>query len=287
MASESEEQARCSVAGTAVVRRRPSVLVMKLPLKAAGATLDLGLARSRTQREAAAGWLRGLGADHVEIGEPHFADQAEMDQATRIRAVTAAARPRRPGADAPAADAARGVRVVLTATWDISRLSADEVLLLLDRLRFESAPPAPPAEPAEEQPAWTDPAEAVMRVMQQFTEPPAENLAPQFLFVTRLAADEVERATADALAAARRSADLVARAAGRRVVGLSSVIGHRAAVPDGRHDQMVERNRCAALLAGTTFVLREGDVVADDPRAVDVVVTLNATFTLGHPAPAE
>src|SRR5262245_50190974 len=60
VASESEEQTRCSVAGTAVVRRRPSVLVMKLPLKAAGATLDLGLARSRTQREAAAGWLRGL-----------------------------------------------------------------------------------------------------------------------------------------------------------------------------------------------------------------------------------
>lgn len=282
MADDPVKRPTCMATGTAVVRRRPSVLLMKLPLKTGGATLDLGLALSRTRREAAANWLRGLGAARVEIGEPHFADQAEMDQATRIRLATAKHRPRMPGAEAPDEEPDRGVRVVLTATWDIAGLSADEALLLLDRLRFESAPPPPaePAEGAEEPAAWVDPAQMIQQMMRQMTEPPAEDSAPQFLFVTRLGEDDLTRATADALVAARATAERLARAAGLTVAGLSGIISTRCGPPDGRQDQMMERMRCAGLLAGTSFESREGDVVSDDPRAVEVAVSVGAGYAL-------
>lgn len=282
MADDAAKRTTCMATGTATVRRRPSVLLMKLPLKTSAATLDLGLAQSQTRREAAANWLRGLGADRVDAGEPHFPDQAEMDQATRIRVATAKNRPRLPGAEAPPAEPDRGVRVVLTATWDISGMSADEALLLLDRLRFESAPP-PPAESvesADELQPWSDPTQIMQAMMRQMTEPPAEDLAPQFLFITRLADDDLARATADALAAARASAGRLARAAGLNVGGLASIHVSRSGPPDGRHDQLMERHRCAALLAGTSFDPREGDVVSDDPRAVDVGVSVSATYVL-------
>ncbi|HYH66819.1 MAG TPA: hypothetical protein VD866_19150 [Urbifossiella sp.] len=282
MADDPAKRTTCMATGTAVVRRRPSVLLMKLPLKTGGATLDLGLALSRTRREAAANWLRGLGAARVEIGEPHFADQAEMDQATRIRLAMAKHRPRMPGAEAPDEEPDRGVRVVLTATWDIGGLSADEALLLLDRLRFESAPPPPaePAEGAEEPAAWVDPAQMIQQMMRQMTEPPAEDLAPQFLFVTRLGDDDLARATADALAAGRAAAERMARAAGLTVAGLASIHFSRSGAPDVRPDQLMERHRCAALLAGTSFEPREGDVVSNDPRAMDVGVSVSATYVL-------
>ena len=72
--AEAERRATVSGDGTATVWERPHLLVMTLPLRAAEATLDLGLAKLRASRDEAAGWLRRLGAARVEPGEPHFAD---------------------------------------------------------------------------------------------------------------------------------------------------------------------------------------------------------------------
>src|SRR5262249_18795967 len=113
-----------SSSGTATVRQRPALMLVKVRLRAAEATLDLGLAKLKQHREATSRWLTGLGAARVEVGEPHFADQADKDPMSQMQAATARALRRRPGVPAPEPDK-RGVSLVLTAVWEIGSMSAE------------------------------------------------------------------------------------------------------------------------------------------------------------------
>jgi uncharacterized protein YggE len=119
--------------------------------------------------------------------------------------------------------------------------------------------------------------------MAQAAEPP-EDRAPKFLYVARLDDEQLARATAEAYAAARRTAERLAQGAGRRLGELASLSeGH--ARPDMRPDRLMEQQRCAALLAASGYEPREGEVVSDDPRAVEVTVAVHASHHL-EPAAA-
>ncbi|MFO0851076.1 MAG: hypothetical protein U0871_21350 [Gemmataceae bacterium] len=141
--------ATVSTHATATVRLRPAVLVMVARGRAAAATLELGLAEVKRWAADAGRRLTRLGAARVAVGEPHPDDCADPDPMAGIRREARTRLPRTP--DAPPADRP-GVNVTLTATWDIAGSSAEEVLLLVDRLRFDAAvdaepPAAPPAPP--------------------------------------------------------------------------------------------------------------------------------------------
>src|SRR5262245_11678536 len=130
MAETTASRTTVSSTGAVTVRQRPSLLLMKVRVRAAEATLELGLARLTEQCESTSRWMSRLGAVRVECGEPHFADQAEQDAATRARSAAARAmRKLTPGAK-PARHE-RGVRGVLTAVWEIGSLSAEETLVLV------------------------------------------------------------------------------------------------------------------------------------------------------------
>lgn len=272
-------QATIMGGGAVTVRQRPSLLLMKFPFRAAEATLELGLAKLEGQRRSAEQWLKGLGAVRVEFGEPHFADQAEMDPHARARALAAKALKKRP-AKGSAGVRAPGVRVVLTAVWDIASMSAEETLKFLDRLRFEAAEDTGAAETAEESPPWTSPEEQLRQMASQLAQPPEVDDGPQFLFVAQLGEEQLAKASVDAFAEAQRNAERLARAAGMRLAGLPSLHFRGSTVADGRHDKMMERQRCAALLAGSSYDLRENEIVSDDPRSAEFTVSVNVTYAL-------
>src|SRR5262245_9114330 len=131
----------------ASVRLRPALVLMLVRVRAAEATLELGLADLKQRCADAVRRLTRLGATRVETGEPHEDDRADPDPMARVRA---AATPRRRRPADGALPERRGVNVTLTATWEIAGLSAEEVLGLVDRLRFDAAAdadaPEPPAE---------------------------------------------------------------------------------------------------------------------------------------------
>lgn len=52
------------------------------------------------------------------------------------------------------------------------------------------------------------------------------------------------------------------------------------AAADGRHDKLMERQRCAALLAGSSYDLRENEIVSDDLRSAEFTVSVNVTYSL-------
>jgi len=265
-----------STSGTATVRLRPALLLMLLRVRAAEATLDLGLAEVKQRCADAVRRLTRLGAARVEAGEPHEDDRAEPDPMARMRAA-ALQRLRRP-AEAPLPER-RGVNVLLTATWDIAGRPAEEVLLLIDQLRFDAAtdgdPPAPPADP----PPWSGPEEQLRAMLAQAATPPPEDRSPKFLYVARPGDEQLARALEEAYGSARRAAERLAHAAGHRLGELSS-LNSAPGVRDGRPDQLLERQRCAALLAASSHEPREGEVVSEDLRALEVTISVHATYHL-------
>lgn len=275
-----------SGSGSATVRQRPSVLLMLVRLRAAEATLELGLARLKERREATARWLGRLGAARADCGEPHFDDQTDKDPVAKMRALAGraprAGRKKPPGTD-DRPD--RGVNAVVTGVWDIAALSPEEVLVLVDRLRFEAAADAGAGETPDEAPPWEGQADPIQQqiqemVLAQLQQPAGPDTGPQFLFVSRLGDEVREAALAEAFARARRNAERAARAAGRMLGDLVSAhvsAGHGAEL---RPDRLLDRQRCAALLAGSTYELGEYESASDDPRPGEFTVTVNATFAL-------
>jgi hypothetical protein len=275
MADATPPRVTVSGSGTVTVRQRPALLLMKLRLRAAEATLELGLAKLKQLREGAAVWLKRLGAERVEFGEPHFAETAEKDPMAAAQAA-ATKRFRKP----PAGDRKREVCLVVTALWPIAALSPDDVLLLVDRLRFESTDDTGPAEAAEELPSWASPEEQVREMMSRLQQPPPDDPSPQFLFVARLDPERAEAAGAEAYALACRNAQRLARVAGQRVGRLSSVRFDPHTQHTVRTDKMMDRQRCAAILSGCAYDPTDDELVSDDPRPAEFRVGVSVTYLL-------
>ncbi len=275
-------RARVTVTANVPIRQRPTLLLMVVRVRAAEATLDLGLTEVKKRAGEAAHRLGRLGASSVEIGEPHADEQAEPDPMAKMRAAAMPRARRRSGEGTPAER--RGVNVFLTAMWDISTLPADEALQLVDRLRFEAAadaaehPPEPPAAAAQ----WAGPEEQLremMAQMAQLTQPPPADLSPQFLFVARLTDVQYGKAAAEAVATARQKAERLAHATGRRLGDLVSLHTGPFGL-DTRSDVLMERQRCMAWLASSSYHLLDGEAVSESLRAAEFNVNVNATFYL-------
>jgi hypothetical protein len=74
-------------------------------------------------------------------------------------------------------------------------------------------------------------------------------------------------------------AERLAHAAGRRL-GELSALNSSPYGGDSRADRLMERQRCAALLGASSYDLREGEVVSEDSRAVEMTVSVHATHHL-------
>jgi hypothetical protein len=276
--SDAPSQTRVMCSSTVTVRQRPSLLLMKVPLLAAEATLELGLTRLKKQCEAASRWLQRLDPLRVEFGEPHFAGQADLDPMKQLRAATRVALRQR-AAKTSSRERKRDVIVVLTALWPIAGMSAEETLVFVDRLQFEAATDAGAPEPAEECPPAT-PEEQVQEMMAQLAEPPTVDRGPQFLFIAQLGEEPLAKATTEAFTLARQNAERLAWAMGMRLGKLGSV-HHTIGGPEpGRPDKLLKGQRCAAILAGSAYDLGENEIVSDDPQSAAFTVKVNLHYQL-------
>jgi hypothetical protein len=250
---------------------------MKVQVRAAEATLELGLADLKKQCEATAQWLRRLGAGRVAVGEPTFADQVGKDP---MQQAMRAARALRGRPATPAAVPKREVAAVLTATWEIAAMSVEQVLVLVDRLRFEAAGDAAGDEGPEELPPWASPEEQMQRMMAQIHQPPPEDRGPHFLFVARLGDDQLEKAYAGAFTLARRQAERLARAAGMRLGALATIHASPGLAGAVRHNQLVDQQRCLGILADCDYNLADDEVASDDPRPIEFPISVNVSYYL-------
>lgn len=269
-----------SCSGAVTVRQRPALLLMKVRLRAAEPTLELGLAKLKKQGEATSQWLKRLGAERVDFGEPHFADQADTDPIQKMRAMAAKSLRKRPASGA-SEERPHGVCVVLTAIWPVAAMSAEDILVLVDRLRFEVAEEdSDEAEAPEALPPWASPEEQMQAMMTQMQQP-ADDDTPQFVFISRLGEEQREKAIAEALARARQNAERLARAAGLRLGPLQMLHHMSGGLIDGsRPDKLMDRQRCLGMLAGSSYDLGEHEIVSDDLRSAEFTITVSANYSV-------
>lgn len=265
-----------SASHTAVIRTRPTILLMIGRLRASAANLEQALTIVKQRYHDTAMRLARLGAQAVEQGEPHLDDRADPDPMARVRAAVIS-RHRQPLNDALPDQP--GVNITLTGKWDISTLSVEETLILVDQLRFDAAAdvdikskPAPIA-------TWQNPEAQIRDMMAKLSAPPPIDLSPQFLYIARPSDEQLSKATSEAYAAAEKLANRLANAAGRTVAELAS-INLTQSQSETRPDRIMERQRCAALLESSTFQMTESDCVSEDARMVDLKITVHTTFYL-------
>jgi Protein of unknown function (DUF541) len=262
-----------STDATVVMRQRPAVLLMIARVRAAEATLDLGLAEVHRQSADTVRRLTRLGAEQAWAGDPHPDDQADPDPVARMRAVAARIRPPTAAlADRP------GVNIAVAATWNVSELSSEGVLALVDRLGFDSAADTKVPDPPDAPLPWADPTEVFQQMMTRAADPP-DDRSPKFLYIVRPTEEQLAQATAEAYRAARRQAERLAGAAGLRVGAVSS-LSYSYAGAGGRPDLLLAHQRCAALLAAVGYTLGDGEVASEDPRAAEVRVSVLAVHHL-------
>jgi hypothetical protein len=177
-----------------------------------------------------------------------------------------------------------GVCVVLTAIWDVAAMSAEEILVLVDRLRFEVADDTTEeTDGPDPLPPWASPEEQMQAMVTQMQEPPADDDTPQFVFISRLSDEQRERALSEAMNRARQNAERLARAAGLNL-GTPQMLHHMASgfMDTSRPDKMMDRQRCLGLLAGSSYDLGEHEIVSDDLRAAEFTISVNVSYSVGQ-----
>jgi len=268
-----------TTSGTYTLRLRPAKLFLFLRLRVEQATRELGLVALRRESNDTRQRLERLGAELVALGEPHEDEQAESDPYARHHAeITKRFSP----PDEETLPERPAVNALLRAVWDISTLSPEQVLMLVDRLRFESAvdperaaPLPPPQTPEEIRDSWSS-------KLRKQLGPNEPDLSAKFLYLARPTDEEVVAALATAYARAREIADQSARAIGRHLGELKSLITnidathHRAA-------RFLESQCSAALLTASDYVPQPNDIVSDNSRAVEFAVSVTATHDITGP----
>lgn len=263
------------------VRTRPSTLLLKTRLRVDGATLELRLEKLKKLCQMTAEWLKRLGAKQVDFGDPYFSSQASKDPLKRLHPTARALT--KPPAAGSGRDRARDVEVIVTALWDISTLTAEETLILMDQLWFEIIPETEAAETPEtalETSRWSAEAnvqEIVNQVMRRL-EPGEEPV--QFLCISRLDERQLDAAAAQAYVQAHEQAERLARASGKRLgklLTINSLSRHMDAL---RPDRLMDRQRCMAILSGTSYEMGENEIIFDDARAADFTFQMSCTYGL-------
>lgn len=276
--SESTRHTNISSTGSVTIRRPPSLLLMKMTLRASEATLALALTKLNKLSAASTDWLNRLKASPVEFGEPSFTNEADADPVAQVQA-----RARRMmQQNAPKQPSKSGkceVCRVVTALWDIESMSAEEILVFVDRLQFELSSEAESNESAEN-PSWVSQEEQFANFISSMQAPPLPDDRPQFLYISRLTVEEREKALAKALGFAYAKAETLARAAGWKLGPLSMLSEQSGDYSLGRTDRMMNRQRCGAMLAGSSYDLKENDMVSDNPRSMEFVVVVHTHHTL-------
>ena len=278
MSDHTRPKSTVHASASVTFRQKPDLLLMVLRVRAAEATLEVGMATLKNQCTEASARLTRLGAATISVGEPHGDDQAEADP-TRKMQIEAMAMSKRFRVGEPTILNRRGINVALSATWDISKLTAVETLSLVDHLEFEVAADAEvEPEDLEPPPTWANPEEQMRAMMAKFNEAPREDLTPKFLYIAQVDEHRQAQAVAEAFALAREKAEHLAEAAGRRLGELATL--HPGYGSESRMDRVMEKQRCSALLSAICFDLKEGMTLSEDARAVEFTASVMASFHL-------
>ena len=253
--------------------QRPSLLMMVVRLRANESTLELGLANLNEQREAAAKWLDKLGVLRIEFSEPFFISHIEKNPHKQIMAAATGKRPK-------VKDDVCAVQIVVSALWDINALSAEQTLIFFHRLLFETSPDTADPKVPETNPRWASKAEQLGTFLSELQEADPDDESPEFLFISRLSEEQMQKATTEAFTLARQNAETLARDSGMTLGKICMVSRSTLYQRHEGHVRMMAQQCYMSILADTSYKLEENEMVSDDPRSVTFTVGVSTTYYL-------
>ncbi len=270
-----------SAEGTAIIRQRPSCLVMVGSIEASETTLELTLKSLSQKRVAVSRWLESLEATDIKFGEPRFPNQVDPDPVRMVQQRTRQ-RIRRSSRNEEEEQENKRVVVSYSAVWPIAEKSSDEVLIFVDRLQFESEGLTGSKQEPEEvaTPSWSDdPMEEIQSMMAGFP-PDSIEKETHFLFLSRVNDAQLEEAMAEAFADAKLKATRIARAAEAELGELQNAHSLRSETESMYSWHQIQRRSTMPLLTEAPFCVRKDEFVTESPRTVEFVLTVHVTYAL-------
>ena len=287
--SDFENKRLVTATGCAVIRKRPSYLLIVGSVAGNGNTLELALQNLDAKQAIVESWLKRLDACGIEFGESRLPEQREADPMSlarrRVKAAAQKTNKLLKGilAEPPAQDVRKAdVFKTFLASWPLAGLSSREVLILSDRIRVEAGEAGDDEHEAEADSQRSYPEtgfESVAAAVESLGYEENENRDTCFLFRTLLDLSDKERLTRQALADAKENAELIARLSGFSLGGLHSVREYTSI--SFRSEQAHD------LLRGSAFpILKEVDLEKqysahlENPRAVEFTLSLSVSYEI-------
>ena len=272
-----------TVTGRAVHRQPPSFALLCGLFTETDSTLSLAIERLVARRKATAAWLERLNATEIRFLEPRFPSQAEpspMDMARMMH--------QNSGGQAPASE----VAMRFTSLWPVEGMSAEEVLIFVDRILFEASgsddSDDAPFNPLEafgfsgeniEGEAFGQQMAEMMKKMQDRMEkqlsPPKRDM--NILFLTRLAESDRLNLLSEAIVDATRQGTEIARTVGCRVGDILSI--DDAAYVPGQNKLDYWKNQLA-FLNDLPYGHTDDEVIAMGPKEAEFHKNLRVSFEL-------
>ena len=271
-------EATVSARGMARIRMKPDSLLMMGKLKATGTTLELALIELRKQFDATSKWLERLNATEVEFGTPRFPDQVEPTALSVIQQK----RTRRTSA---VATSSKEVIAVYTAVFSVGEMSSDEVLILADRLRFESATAEESQAETQVNPVLSpvDVQRQVEEIMAQMSVGANDNdNSVRFMFRSRLSPEIEKKVTKEAFDSAHTQAMMLAETAGRKLGPLKGISQYGNSILEANiSTSQIHRQTMMPELSETSYGMRQFEFsLSESPRPFEFSVNVHVTYNL-------
>lgn len=280
LAAEGESVVNAS--GTATMPRRPDVMRLRVEVNAEGKTMKDALAKMTERRNAIKKKFSELGAAE---GAVEFGDAKEAAAAAEQNPMQRMMRMQRGGRKppTPAKDAPKPVKLAMTvkAEWPIKSGSADEVLAAVHELqeKIRAADVGESKKMTPEQQEEAEENDVNFNMTGEQTAAPGE---PVFLFVSKINAEDRDKALASAFAKAKESAGQLAKAAGKEI-GTLRQLNVTSAPAYNEYAAAWQRYQAAFGMIQESYGAGGGEmneVVGPTPEGMSFKVMVTASFAL-------
>jgi uncharacterized protein YggE len=282
--------------GVVVISRQPETMRVRIAIQGKGATLKEALASVKTRSEAAKKQVGTMGADKdsVKVETPKIsAQQTDSQQMQMQRMMTQQARQGKKGKKEAAKPAEPVlVSVQFTAEWKLDAKTPEDLLIAVHALQgkiknadLAGMKDAEKLSPEQEEMLEEMESQPFSRYGGNEGPKPGE---PVFLFVSRIADTDRDKAIAEAFQKAKTQAGKLAKAAGAELGSLRSLNARSASMNpnSGGYGYNNAAYRMMGMQGGEDDEDGENpstlEALAVEPGPVKYNVIVNAAFDLDH-----
>jgi len=214
-----------SATGTSTIKRLPSTIRVIIPIQAKGQTIEDALKSLETERKTVLDKIQKIGFTEENVRVENFSFDQSQENKRRQMEMMVARRMRQAGPKKAVTTESVAIRCTLFAEWPMTGNTVEDIFKESHALKQKVAaanlmPKSEKLSPEEEELAEE------MEAMDYSSGEEESNNEPRFIFVAKISDEEGQKAYTEAFEQAQKQGDILAKAAGFKLVSLKQLTGN-------------------------------------------------------------